>query len=54
MNLVLNTPSLRCLQGIQRELIVPHAVEFMSLEFVGVGWAGEREIWELLDNLKKS
>lgn len=36
MNLVLNTPSLRCLQDIERR-IVPHTVEFMNLEFVGVG-----------------
>lgn len=41
MNLVLNTPSLRRLQDIQRRN-VPHRVEFMNLEFVGVGWAGER------------
>lgn len=44
MNLVLNTPSLRCLQDIQRELIVPQVVEFMSLEFVRIGWAGERDL----------
>lgn len=24
--------------------IVPHAVEFMSLEFVGAGWAGEKDL----------
>ena len=24
--------------------IVPHLVEFMSLEFVGIGWAGERDL----------
>ena len=51
MNLVLNTSSLRCLQDIQRRIVLL-TVEFINLEFVGVGWAGE--VWELLDNLEKS
>lgn len=32
--------------------IVPHLVEFISLEFVGVSWAGETDLG--VDNLKKS
>lgn len=51
MNLVLDTPSLRSLQDIQNR-IIPHAVEFRSLEFVELV-GQERKIWELPDNLEK-
>lgn len=43
---------LRYLQDFQKRA-VPRTAQFMSLEFVGVAWAGERD-WELPDNLEKS
>lgn len=43
MNLVLGAPSSRCLQDIQKRT-VPTAVEFMSLEFLGAGWGGQRDL----------